>query len=100
MGENKKRSEVGDGWGKTTAWKRRIRDVTRQIGNTESEGSHVAKVGENASAKYGATLEHQEYVLRQDAECDATMYHGEGFWKVASGASEAPDANLLVADVS
>ena len=99
MGEDNKRSEVGDAWWKTTAWKGRSRDVTRRIGKTEREGTYVAKVGENASGKHGATFGHQEDELRQDAECDRTMHHGEGFCNLASVASDVPDANLLVADV-
>ena len=98
MVKDNKRSQVGDAWWKTIAWNGRIRDITRRIGKTEREGSYVAKVGENASGKNGATLGHQEDGLRQDAECDGTMHHGEGFCNLASGASEAPDANLLVAD--
>ena len=90
---------MGDAWWKTTAWKGRIRDVTRRIGKTEREVSYVAKVGENASGKHVATLWHQEDWLRQDAECDGMIHHGEGFYNLASGSSEAPDANLLVADV-
>ena len=100
MGEDNKRSAVGNAWWKTTAWNGRIRGVTRRIDKTEREGSYVAKVGEKASGKHGATLGHLEDELRQDAECDGTMHHGEGFSNLSSGASEAPDANLLVADVN
>ena len=74
-----KKSEVGDAWWKTTAWKGRIREVTRRIGKNEREGSYVAKVGQNGSGKHGNTLWHQEDGLRQDAECDRTMHHGERF---------------------
>ena len=55
---------------------------------------------ENASGKHGARLWDQEDVLRQDAEFDGTMHHGEGFCNLASGASEAPDVKLRVADDS
>ena len=97
VGDNK-RSEVGDAWWKTRDWTGRIKDVMRRIGKTEREESYVAKVGENASRQHETTLRHQQDGLRQDADCDGTMHHGEGFYNSASGASEAPDANLLVAD--
>ena len=98
MADNNKRSEVGDAEWKTTAWKGTIRDVTRRIGKTESEGSYIAQVGENVAVKHVTKLVYQEDGLRQDAGCDWTIHHGEGFCKFASGGSEAPDANLLVAD--
>lgn len=99
MGEDNKRSEVGDACGKTTDCEGRIRDVMHRIGKTEREGSDVAKVAENAARKHGAKLGHQEDAMRQDAECHGTMHHGQGFCNLPSAAAEVPDANLLVGDV-
>ena len=99
MVEDDNRSEVGDAWWKTTAWKGRIRDVTGRIGKTEREASYVATVVENASGKHVVMLGHQEDGLREDEDCDWTMHHGQGLNNLASGASEAPDGNLVVADV-
>ena len=67
------------GSSQTRALRRGIPDVMRPIESGCWKGVHGTRVSNNASGTKSATVGHQNENLRQDVDCEESVYHPEGF---------------------